>query len=867
MGKTEKSEKNTPMLEQYRTMKERYPNYILFFRLGDFFEMFDRDAEEVSKELELTLTSRAGVPMCGVPHHSALSYIKRLIENGHRVAVCEQTEDPALAKGLVRREVVRVISPGTVVDEGMLDEGRNNYILCLLYDGKECGMVFADVSTGEIHLVQKAGKDVSELTKGIIGELDGYMPVEILFNEKFLDLDQVHIYITDKLYRCIADVLPDEKYDPDNTEALDRQFVAEGTIPENMGLCKKALYALYNYINENYKDDTARTVKLIVHGGSDYMELNLSARRNLELTETMRGREYRGSLLWVLDKTRTGLGKRRLKQVITQPLMKPMKILERLDAVEELSSDMAGLEELRDSLEGIYDLERLMSRIAYKLASPRDVSALGKACANLPGVKKALEGYKSSLIKRLSENISAHEDISDLVERALADELPINTRDGGYIRSGFNEELDKLRSITGGGRELLEKIEAREKEATGIKTLKVGFNRVFGYYIEVSKGQIGQVPDRYVRKQTLTNGERYITEELKDIERDMLTAGERIIKLEAKLFAEVRKFIAERMEQVMNTAEAVADIDVLACFARVSLENNYVKPEITLDSIIDIKGGRHPVVEKILPDNPFTPNDTYLDLKQNRLLIITGPNMAGKSTYMRQVALITLMAQMGCFVPAARARIGVVDKVYTRVGASDDLSSGKSTFMVEMDEVAEILTGATKQSLVIMDEIGRGTSTFDGISIAKAVAEYINGKNIGCRTLFATHYHELTALEDSSEGIRNFSVAVVKKGDDIKFLHKIVEGGADDSYGIEVAKLAGLPKKVIEAARTALSDMERESKIDLENKLRQEKNAKSQIDFSEINKNEVIQRLKNLDLDDLTPKEAWQVLEEMKALV
>lgn len=867
MGKTEKSEKNTPMLEQYRTMKERYPNYILFFRLGDFFEMFDRDAEEVSKELELTLTSRAGVPMCGVPHHSALSYIKRLIENGHRVAVCEQTEDPALAKGLVRREVVRVISPGTVVDEGMLDEGRNNYILCLLYDGKECGMVFADVSTGEIHLVQKAGKDVSELTKGIIGELDGYMPVEILFNEKFLDLDQVHIYITDKLYRCIADVLPDEKYEPDNTEALDRQFVAEGTIPENMGLCKKALYALYNYINENYKDDTARTVKLIVHGGSDYMELNLSARRNLELTETMRGREYRGSLLWVLDKTRTGLGKRRLKQVITQPLMKPMKILERLDAVEELSSDMAGLEELRDSLEGIYDLERLMSRIAYKLASPRDVSALGKACANLPGVKKALEGYKSPLIKRLSENISAHEDISDLVERALADELPINTRDGGYIRSGFNEELDKLRSITGGGRELLEKIEAREKEATGIKTLKVGFNRVFGYYIEVSKGQIGQVPDRYVRKQTLTNGERYITEELKDIERDMLTAGERIIKLEAKLFAEVRRFIAERMEQVMNTAEAVADIDVLACFARVSLENNYVKPEITLDSIIDIKGGRHPVVEKILPDNPFTPNDTYLDLKQNRLLIITGPNMAGKSTYMRQVALITLMAQMGCFVPAARARIGVVDKVYTRVGASDDLSSGKSTFMVEMDEVAEILTGATKQSLVIMDEIGRGTSTFDGISIAKAVAEYINGKNIGCRTLFATHYHELTALEDSSEGIRNFSVAVVKKGDDIKFLHKIVEGGADDSYGIEVAKLAGLPKKVIEAARTALSDMERESKIDLENKLRQEKNAKSQIDFSEINKNEVIQRLKNLDLDDLTPKEAWQVLEEMKALV
>jgi len=869
MNKTvEKTGKSTPMLAQYQEMKERYPDYILFFRLGDFFEMFYQDAEEVSKELELTLTSRAGVPMCGVPHHSALSYIKRLIENGHRVAVCEQTEDPALAKGLVQREVVRVISPGTVVDEGMLDESRNNYILCLLYDGEECGMVFADVSTGEIHLVQKTGKNPSELSRNIIGELDGYMPVEILFNEKFLSLDEVHMFITDKLYRSIADVLPDEKYLPDNIEALNKQFLSDGAaIPESMKLSKMAMYALFNYINENYKDETPRTVKLIIHGGSDYMELNLSTRRNLELVETMRGREYRGSLLWVLDRTRTGLGKRRLKQVITQPLMKPMKILERLDAVEELSSDMAGLEELRDSLEGIYDLERLMSRIAYKLASPRDVSSLGRTCGNLPRLKKALSKFKTPLIKKLSSDISTHDDISELVEKALADELPMNTRDGGYIKNGYNEELDRLRSITGGGRELLAKIEAREREATGIKTLKVGFNRVFGYYIEVSKGQIGQVPDRYVRKQTLTNGERYITEELKDIERDVLTASERIIKLEAKLFGEIRRFISDRMEQVLTTAEGIAEIDVLAGFARVSLENNYVKPEITLDSVIDIKGGRHPVVEKILPDIPFTPNDTYLDLKRNRLLIITGPNMAGKSTYMRQVAIITLMAQIGCFVPAARARIGVVDKIYTRVGASDDLSSGKSTFMVEMDEVAEILTGATKQSLVIMDEIGRGTSTFDGISIAKAVAEYINGKSIGCRTLFATHYHELTALEDSNEGIRNFSVAVVKKGDNIKFLHKIVEGGADDSYGIEVAKLAGLPKKVIEAARTALSEMETESKIDLEKKLKDEKKAKTQIDFSEINKNNVIQRLKNLDMDDLTPKEAWQVLDEMKNLV
>ena len=865
----EKEEKTTPMLAQYQEIKSEYPNYVLFYRLGDFFEMFYKDAENISKELELALTSRAGVPMCGVPHHSAVSYIKRLIDNGHRVAICEQVEDPSLTKGLVRREVVRIISPGTVIEEGMLDESRNNYILCLLCDDKSCGMVFADVSTGEIHLIQKSGKNKVELSKGVIGEIGNYMPVELLFNEKFLDFTEVHSFVKEKLSHCVADVLPDEKYAPDNVDALKEQFASDGSgdIPDSMELCKKAAYALFNYINSNYKNETHRAVKFIVHGGNDYMELNLSARRNLELTETMRNREYRGSLIWVLDKTKTGLGKRRLKQIVSQPLMKQMKILERLDAVEELTTDMSRLGELRGSLEGIYDLERLMSRIAYKLASPRDVYSLGKTCGKLPRVKEALGVFGSALIKKLSGNISTHEEITALVENALADELPLNTRDGGYIKDGFNEELDRLRSITGGGKSLLEKIEERERQATGIKTLKVGFNRVFGYYIEVSKGQIGQVPDSYIRKQTLTNGERYITEELKDIEREMLTAGERIIKLEAQIFAEIRHFISERMEAVLRTAEGIAEIDVLAGFAQTAVENNYVKPDITLDSVIEIKGGRHPVVEKILPDIPFTPNDTYLDLKQNRLLMITGPNMAGKSTYMRQVALITLMAQIGCFVPAKYARIGVVDKIFTRVGASDDLSSGKSTFMVEMDEVAEILSGATKQSLVIMDEIGRGTSTFDGISIAKAVAEYINGKNIGCRTLFATHYHELIALENSNEGIRNFSVAVVKKGEDIKFLHKIVEGGTDDSYGIEVAKLAGLPKKVIEAARAALSGMEAESKIDLEKRLKDEKQGEMQIDFSEINKNNVIQRLKNLDMDDLTPREAWQVLEEMKKLV
>ena len=865
----EKEEKTTPMLAQYRQIKESYPNYVLFFRLGDFYEMFYEDAQNISRELELALTSRAGVPMCGIPHHACTPYIKRLVENGHRLAICEQTEDPSTAKGLVKREVVRIITPGTVIEEGMLEEDRNNYILCLLCEGNSCGMVFADVSTGEFHLLEKTAKTREELSKGIVGELGNYMPVELLFNEKFLDFKEANSFIADKLYRSIGDVLPDEAYTPSNTEALTAQFITEnsGEIPDAMPLCKKSVFALFNYINSTYKNEVSRSVKFFIHGGSEYMELNLSTRRNLELTETMRGKERKGSLLWVLDKVKTGMGRRRLKQVITQPLMKHTSIMERLDAVEDLSLNIAALGDLRSALAGIYDLERLMSRIVYKMASPRDIYSLGKTCEKLPDLKKALGSFGAPLMIKLDKAVSTHEEITALVENAISDDPPILTKDGGYIKDGFNAELDRLRAITGGGKAILAEIEERERTATGIKTLKVGFNRVFGYYIEVSKGAAANVPDHYIRRQTLANGERYITEELKKIEDELLTAGEKILKLEAQIFAEVRRFISDRMESVLCTAEAIADLDVLASFAQIAIENNYTKPDITLENVIEIKDGRHPVIEKMLTETPFTPNDTYLDLKKNRLLMITGPNMSGKSTFMRQVALITLMAQIGSFVPAKYARIGVVDKIFTRVGASDDLSAGQSTFMVEMNEVAEILSGATKQSLVIMDEIGRGTSTFDGISIAKAVAEYINGKSVGCRTLFATHYNELIALENDNEGIRNFSVAVVKRGDGIKFLHKIVEGGTDDSYGIEVAKLAGLPKKVIEAASSALEHMERSSKIDLESRLKQEHEDKTQLDFSEINKNNVIQTLKNLDLDDLTPREAWQTLEELKKLV
>ena len=695
------------------------------------------------------------------------------------------------------------------------------------------------------------------------------MPSELLFNDKFLDFKEANGFVADKLYRSIGDVLPDEDYSPANIEALTAQFMTEssGELPDSMPLCKKSVYALFNYINSTYKNKISRSVKFFIHGGSEYMELNPATRRNLELTETMRGKEKRGSLFWVLDKVKTGMGKRRLKQVISQPLMKHTLIMDRLDDVEELSVNIAALGEVRDALAGIYDLERLMSRIVYKMASPRDVYSLGKTCGKLPELKRALYSFGSPLMIKLDKAISTHEEITALVENAISDDPPVLTKDGGYIKDGFNPELDRLRAITGGGKSLLADIEERERAATGIKTLKVGFNRVFGYYIEVSKGAADQVPDYYIRRQTLANGERYITEELKEIENELLTAGDKILKLEAQIFAEVRRFISDRMESVLKTAVAIADLDVLASFAQIAIENNYTKPDITLESVIEIKDGRHPVIEKMLTETPFTPNDTYLDIKNNRLLMITGPNMSGKSTFMRQVALITLMAQIGSFVPAKYARIGVVDKIFTRVGASDDLSAGQSTFMVEMNEVAEILSDATKQSLVIMDEIGRGTSTFDGISIAKAVAEYINGKNIGCRTLFATHYHELIALEKDNEGIRNFSVAVVKRGDGIKFLHKIVEGGTDDSYGIEVAKLAGIPKKVIEAAKDALEHMERDSKIDLETRLKQEAEDKTQLDFSEINKNNVIQTLKNLDLDDLTPREAWQTLEEMKKLV
>ena len=638
----------------------------------------------------------------------------------------------------------------------------------------------------------------------------------------------------DRLKRCLCEMLDESSFDGSDMSVITDQFEngAELGISE-MPLVRQALCAMFRYFGETQKATVKRFVSLTVHADGEFMGLNLTTRRNLELTETMRTKEKRGSLLWVLDKTVTSMGRRKLKTWLEQPLINPAEILKRHDAVEALTKDSALLYDICDALNGIYDLERLMTRIMYKSASPKDIYALGQTCARLPGLKQCISRVDSALFRKLNSEIDELNDVSSLVENAIVDDPPLTLKDGSVIKDGFNEEIDRLRKITGGGKDILTEIEERERAATGIRTLKVGYNRVFGYYIEVSKGQLDQVPAHYIRKQTLTTGERYITEELKKVESDILGANDKILALEQAIFGEVREFIGTRLEAVQAAAAAVAAVDVLCSYAQASIENGYVKPEMTLDSVIEIRGGRHPVIEKMLTDHPFTPNDTYLDTNSNRLMIITGPNMSGKSTFMRQTAIIVLMAQIGCFVPAEYAKIGVVDKIFTRVGASDDLTSGQSTFMVEMNEVAEILKNATKKSLVILDEIGRGTSTFDGISIAKAVAEYISGKAIGCKTLFATHYHELISMEKEYDGIRNFSVAAVKRGDELRFLHKICEGGTDDSYGIEVAKLAGLPQKVINRAKEELVELEKLGRTKLSETI--EKTADHQFSFTAIN--------------------------------
>ena len=850
----------SPMMQQYFEIKKQHPNEILFYRVGDFYEMFYDDALTASRELELTLTGKAcggeeRAPMCGVPFHSYEIYVARLIAKGYKVAICEQMEDPALAKGLVRRDIIRVVTPGTVIESSMLAEDKNNY-LCSICAKRtrsrwKAGVCFADISTGE------AGG-------ALIAELCRFAPSEILINPAVLDLKDLTNYIKQHT-NALVELREDACYKPAVIEeALQAQFGPDWRTSAGFavdGFAAPAFGALLGYLKETQKHGIERIKAVQNYADAQYMRLSPVTRANLELTETMRGREKRGTLLWVLDKTETSMGKRMLRSWIEQPLVDPAAINARLGAVEALYNANVGRAELKDALSHVFDIERLTTRILYGSATPREVKALGDTCLQLPAVKAQAAAADAPLLTQLADAIDPLADILDNITRALVDDPPANLKDGGAIRAGYNAEVDELRDIMHGGKGVLSQMEAKLREETGIPKLKIGFNKVFGYYIEVSRSYVGSVPDTFTRKQTLTTGERYITPELKELENKILGANERLLVLEHQLFADLLSSIAAQILRLQRTASAVAQLDVLAAFAEAAVQNNYTKPTVDDSDVLDIAEGRHPVIEQMLKGSLFVPNDTTLDEGENRMLIITGPNMAGKSTYMRQNALIALMAQIGSFVPAAQCHVGVVDAIFTRVGASDDLAAGQSTFMVEMTEVAEILQNATRRSLVILDEIGRGTSTFDGMSIARAVVEYICD-NIGCKTLFATHYHELTGMDKDVAGVKNYNIAVKKRGEDITFLRRIVAGPADDSYGIEVAKLAGLPDAVIKRAHTVLRGLEAQAPG---------RRTALQLDFDTVEAyqnpavpSEVVDKLHAIDIETLTPLEALNFLYELK---
>lgn len=863
-------EKLSPMMRQYISVKEANPDCVLFYRLGDFYEMFFDDAVEISKVLELTLTGRdcglsERAPMCGVPFHSADIYLKRLIEKGYKVAICEQLTDPSSAKGLVERGIVRIVTPGTLIESSMLEDGSNNYIGCIYVDENGCvGMCFADISTGELQAMRPL---TSEYEEKIIDALSRLSPSEILLSEKAAHIDNVMNFIKVRL-GCTVTMRDEQCFSiVKNGEFVCSQLGAAS--PEMLGLTADgadfcSVCAMLDYIRETQKNTVGRFVSIEICDSQSYLGLDLNARRNLELTETIRGKERKGSLFWLLNDAKTSMGRRMLKNWIEQPLVQPVKIIARHDAVAALMKNSICLMELRDNLSRVYDLERLMTRVLYMTATPRDLKSLASTAKQLPEIKGEIRKFEGiRLLMTLDSHISPLDSVSELVDRAIVDNPPVTVKDGGVIAEGYNKELDRLRTIMDGGNELLEDILQKEKISTGIKNLKIGFNRVFGYYIEVTRSYYDMIPPHYIRKQTLANCERFITDELKKTENDILGAKEKALRLEDALYSEIREILAAELKSVQETANAVAQLDVLCSFANISIENRYARPEIALDGVIQIKNGRHPVVEHMLGDELFVPNDTYLDLKDNRMMLITGPNMSGKSTYMRQVALITLMTQIGCFVPAEYARISVVDKIFTRVGASDDLTSGQSTFMVEMSEVSDILKYATKNSLVILDEVGRGTSTFDGISIARAVAEYISSKKIGCKTMFATHYHELIELENTMDGIKNYSIAVKKHGDSIRFLRKIVPGGVDDSYGIEVAKLAGLPEQVVKRARKLLTEME--LSIDKESAAAQKDSG--QISFSDLKREQALGMLRRTNPDELSDSECRELLGDVLGLL
>ena len=862
----------SPMMQHYLDTKSKYKDCILFYRLGDFYEMFFEDAVNVSRELELTLTGKdcgqeERAPMCGIPYHAAETYISRLISKGYKVAICEQLEDPKQAKGIVKRDVIRVVTPGTVIEANLLEDKKNNYIMSIYKNGIYFGVTVCDITTGDFRTTEI--KETNNFA-ALLDEISKYSPAEIVVNTMLYDCKEEIDKIKERFEVYITRL--DEKEFTDNYEALSVKYKIVDDEEKNVDDISKymlsvaATNALITYLLDTQKNNLEHINKLIVYSITKYMALDINARRNLEITEKLRDKSKKGTLLWVLDKTATSMGGRLLRRWLNNPLIDVNQINKRLDAVAELKDNIILRGDLTDALKKVYDIERLAGKISYGSANGRDLISLKSSAKQLPEIKKILSQTKSGMLAEIYSELDTLDDIYELIDKTIVDDPPISVKEGGLIKLGYDEEIDKLKTATTDGKNWIIQLEADEREKTGIKGLKVGFNKVFGYYIEVTKSNISLVPDRYIRKQTLTNGERYITEELKNLENQILGAEEKVINLEYNVFAEVREKIEAQIERVQKSAGIVAMLDGLCSLATVAEDQNYVRPEVDGSGVIDIKDGRHPVIEKILPSGSFVQNDTYLDKNDNRLSIITGPNMAGKSTYMRQVALITLMAQIGSFVPASYARIGVVDKIFTRVGASDDLSMGQSTFMVEMMEVAQILKEATGNSLVILDEIGRGTSTYDGLSIAWAVAEYISDKEkCGAKTLFATHYHELTDLENKLEGVKNYSIAVKEKGEDIIFLRKIVKGGTDESYGVHVAKLAGVPQVVTTRANEILKSIERKNVLNNKKIEKQEKGvADGQLTMYNYKLAEIAHELDKIDVNELTPIDALNTLVKIK---
>lgn len=870
----------TPMMQHYLQTKEDYKDCILFYRLGDFYEMFFEDAITASKELELTLTGKScgteeRAPMCGVPFHSVEGYLNKLVQKGYKVAICEQVEDPKLSKGIVKREVVRIVTPGTNLDMQALDETKNNFIMCITYIAEKYGISIADVSTGDFYVTEV------ENERKLLDEINKFSPSEIICNEAFymsgVDIDDMKHRLGIAVYSLEFWYFSDDTAEQTLKSHFNIKNI-DGIGLHDFEYGKIAAGALLKYLYETQKQDLTHISVIHPYSTGKFMIIDSSTRRNLELVETLREKQKRGSLLWVLDKTKTAMGARMLRSYVEQPLVNLGEIVKRQDAIEQLNQNMITREELREYLDNIYDLERLMTRVTYQTANPRDLITFRNSIGMLPPIKTLLQDFDCTLMQEIQNNIDSLEDIFALIDSSIVEEPPISVRDGEILKTGYHAEVDKYRHAKTEGKTWLAELEIREREKTGIKNLKVKYNKVFGYYLEVTNSYKDSVPDYFTRKQTLANAERYITPELKELEDMILGAEDKLASLEYELFCEIRNQIAENVVRIQKTAKAIANLDVFVSLAVTADQNQYCRPLMTEDGVIDIKNGRHPVVEKMISNDMFIGNDTYLDNDNNRISIITGPNMAGKSTYMRQTALIVLMAQIGSFVPADSAKIGIVDRIFTRVGASDDLASGQSTFMVEMTEVANILRNATSQSLLVLDEIGRGTSTFDGLSIAWAVVEHISDpKLLGAKTLFATHYHELTELEGKLNNVHNYCIAVKEKGDDIVFLRKIVKGGADKSYGIQVARLAGVPDSILERAKQIVDELVANDITDVVKNIsvqqeipQKRKKHLDEVDlkqmslFDTMNDNDIIEEIQNLNLGNLTPIEALNKLYELQ---